>query len=514
PLDFSQTFVKTSLFIGLLLITSNILAQKSYYVGLNGNDSNNGMSLNSPFRTITKAVSVVAGGDTVFVRGGTYEYTTTIKFSQSGDANHLISLKVYPGDQRPVLDFSGMAVNSTNRGVSLTGSYWYIKGIRIKGAGDNGMNISGGAYNTIEFCDFYENRDGGCQLGGGAHDNKIINCDSYWNADYGTGTTTNGGNADGFSPKLDVGNGNYFYGCRSYYNSDDGWDGYMKTTADITTTIENCWTWHNGYLKDGVTTTSEMNGNGFKMGGDYLVHNCVLKNCLSFYNKAKGFDQNHNKGSMTLYNCTAIANGGNNFSISEALDPGKVVTVKNCLSYEKSKVSLLSSAIVATNSWDSQFNVTSSDFLSIDTTGISGPRKADGSLPDIRFMHLASGSKLIDAGIDVGLPYIGTKPDLGCFEFPSTNTGISSLLLDDEIKIENYPNPFHSKTTIRFYLPEPSDIKVSLFDINSHRMGIIAKGLYSQGIHELEFHTGLKAGIYFCNMEVKGEVYSKVFIIR
>ena len=45
-----------------------------------------------------------------------------------------------------------------------------------------------------------------------------------------------------------------------------------------------------------------------------------------------------------------------------------------------------------------------------------GTAKADGSLPDIDFMRLVAGSHLIDAGVDVGLPYNGSAPDLGYFE--------------------------------------------------------------------------------------------------
>jgi hypothetical protein len=44
------------------------------------------------------------------------------------------------------------------------------------------------------------------------------------------------------------------------------------------------------------------------------------------------------------------------------------------------------------------------------------PRKANGSLPDVQFGHLAPGSGLIDKGVNVGLPYNGAAPDLGPFE--------------------------------------------------------------------------------------------------
>ncbi|NIV12940.1 MAG: hypothetical protein GWN62_17160, partial [Aliifodinibius sp.] len=40
-----------------------------------------------------------------------------------------------------------------------------------------------------------------------------------------------------------------------------------RGTDDITTTVENCWTWGNGYLEDGSDPGPQANGNGFKMGG-------------------------------------------------------------------------------------------------------------------------------------------------------------------------------------------------------------------------------------------------------
>ena len=50
-----------------------------------------------------------------------------------------------------------------------------------------------------------------------ASNNLILNCDSYNNADYVAGSSTyDGGNADGFAPKLDLGTGNVFRGCRAW----------------------------------------------------------------------------------------------------------------------------------------------------------------------------------------------------------------------------------------------------------------------------------------------------------
>ena len=350
-------------------------------------------------------------GDTIFVRGGVYILSATITINKNGTENNRHYMIAYQ-NEKPVLDFSSQPYGSSQRGINFMEATGILKELKLYGAGDNGMFIRG-SHNIIEFCAFYENRDTGLQLGNGASNNNIINCDSYFNADPGQG------NADGFAAKLDVGTGNYFYGCRAWQNSDDGWDGYLRGADNITTVVENSWCFMNGYLKDGSVSTG--NGNGYKMGGGDNTNSANLANdftiikSLAFDNRVKGYDQNNNRGSMTLYNCTAYRNGIN-YSISGFINAGEVATVTNCAVLGNTG-SLASHVVQLTNSWLPPFTVTNADFVSIDTTGVRAPRNADGSLPDIAFMHLAEGSDLIDSGTDLGLPYSGSAPDLGAFEF-------------------------------------------------------------------------------------------------
>ncbi|MGA2678666.1 MAG: DUF1565 domain-containing protein [Sedimentisphaerales bacterium] len=407
----------------------------TYFVDPNGSDSNPG-TIGAPFQTIGYAVTTAVAGDTIYVRGGTYAYSgsstaITLPTKSGSSPTNRCSLIGYNGE-RPLLDFNAMPGTSSD-GLKINGSYWYVKGLDCRAAPHNGIKISGGNYNIVEFCRSYENKNAGVQLASGASYNQIINCDSYYNCDYYDG----GGNADGFSPKLDVGTGNYFYGCRSWQNSDDGYDGYLRPSDDINTTYDHCWSFQNGWFwKDG-STNSSMNGNGFKMGGGdnsnaaNLRHNATLKNCLSFSNKVKGFDQNHNKGSMTLYNCTAFGNGGANFSIYETLVAGKTATITNGVAYTGGTNNLGSFVVQTTNSWMSPFTVNNTDFVSTDPSAAYGARKADGSLPDINFMHLAAGSDLINGGTYVGLPYHGSAPDLGYFEYGGCTTPAASDLNSD-----------------------------------------------------------------------------------
>ena len=370
----------------------------TYYVATTGSDSNDG-SVSSPLKSIAAAAGKVSAGDSIIIAAGAYTVSTTINLTKSGTADRLIYL-VNASNERPIFDCSSMSVGM--RGIKLGGSYWHIRGLVVKGAGDNGLIIQG-KNNIVELCDFLENGDTGCQLMNGAADNKIINCDSYCNRD------SFEENADGFSPKMDVGSGNYFFGCRAWQNSDDGWDGYLRGADNVSTRLENCWCFKNGYRKDGSASTG--NGNGYKIGGSdnkALKHNFTLVRCLAFQNRVRGFDQNNNRGSMTLYNCTAFNNG-----VNYSIDGGSsTLTAINCIAAGSGSNSL-SGGTQKTNNLKAE----TSDFVSVDPASAMGPRKADGSLPDITFMHLASGSKLIDAGTVIeDVAYNGSKPDLGCFE--------------------------------------------------------------------------------------------------
>ncbi|MGA9117043.1 MAG: right-handed parallel beta-helix repeat-containing protein [Bacteroidota bacterium] len=381
--------------------------EAAWYVATDGSDANPG-SFELPFATIPRAVSASVPGDTILVRGGVYNLSTTISLSVSGTASLRRFLLAFPGE-RPVLDFSAMPVGSSNRGINLGGSYWHLKGLDVRRAGDNGMRITG-SHNVVEFCAFIENSDSGLQLDNGASNNQVINCDSYYNADPGQG------NADGFAPKLTVGSGNRLSGCRAWQNSDDGYDGYLRGADDVSTVLENCWVFMNGYLKNGTPSTG--NGNGFKLGGSddrTLMHNVVLRNCLAFDNRVKGFDQNNNKGSMTLYHSTGYRNG-TNYSFPQALNTGKTLTLKNCAVLGAAGT-IGAFAVQQTNSWMPPFAVTPDDFSGLDTAGLRGPRGPDGSLPVLAFLRLAGGSDLIDGGTDLGYPYSGAAPDLGAFEY-------------------------------------------------------------------------------------------------
>ena len=358
---------------------------------------------------LVKAIDQAKPGDSIFVFAGNYILNERIYINNSGTLENGIYLIGDISGERPTLDFSSLTEDSSHQGMVLKADYWHIKGLQFYKAGDNGLHIRGNS-NLIEFCSFFENADSGLQLDDGASNNIILNCDSYFNAD------SKVENADGFAVKMNVGSGNKFIGCRAWNNLDDGWDGYLRGADNVETTYISCWAFNNGISKTGVK--GEGDGNGFKTGGsdDKLTkHNAFYYRCLAVGNVNDGFDHNSNRGTVSIINSAAMGNG-RNLAFAEKSSLEKIVIINTMVLGDVGKYNAVVEKVI-NNSWQDGRSATEEDFLSLDASELSAPRKADGSLPDIKFLHLQKGSDLIDAGMKLEIDYSGVAPDLGAFEF-------------------------------------------------------------------------------------------------
>ena len=88
------------------------------------------------------------------------------------------------------------------------------------------------------------------------------------------------------------------------------------------------------------------------------------------------------------------------------------------------------------NTWNLGITCSDADFEGLNVADAIAPRNADGSLPETTLLRLASGSKLIDAGIDCGYPYNGAAPDLGCYESEAFSSHVESIVGSfEEVKV-------------------------------------------------------------------------------
>jgi len=68
--------------------------------------------------------------------------------------------------------------------------------------------------------------------------------------------------------------------------------------------------------------------------------------------------------------------------------------------------------------------------------------------------------------------------------------------------LQNFPNPFNPSTTIRYNLPLPSHVKISVFNILGQRITVLVDEVQSAGVYNKNWN-GIKSssGVYFYTIE-------------
>ncbi|HVX60686.1 MAG TPA: DUF1565 domain-containing protein [Pirellulales bacterium] len=378
----------------------------TYYVATTGSDSNAG-TLSAPFKSITKAQSVASSGDTVSIRGGTYSsftiaandstYNYVHQLSKSG-----ITYAAYSGET-PIFNFSSVTTAKRVCGFEVTGSNIKIQGIVVTGTpvgsqkqSENYRITGSSASCAFTRCVCHDSAANGFYFTSGGS-GSCTNCDSYNNIGSSSASV---GNTDGYGSH---GNGTVFTNCRSWHNSDDGFDCISSQGAN---TYDHCWAYN---------MTAGGDSNGFKIGG-YGTSGTVaspmpshtVKYCLSASNGSHGFYANHQPGKAADWTYNTAYNNGTNFDMLEqtsATNRTDIAGTREVLHYNIAFTGTIiaddnnTAANTTNNSWTkSGVTVSSADFQSTTASQMTNARTSSGGLPTITFMHLASGSDLSGMG--------------------------------------------------------------------------------------------------------------------
>lgn len=116
--------------IGILLffLNSTSVAAASYYVNPSGSDTNTGLSTSAQFKTISKGLSVLVAGDTLYVSGN---YSSGFVISKSGTQSQRINIV---GVGNPVI-----TATSSTFGIDLNGNYLTVSGFNVVGGVSAGI---------------------------------------------------------------------------------------------------------------------------------------------------------------------------------------------------------------------------------------------------------------------------------------------------------------------------------------------------------------------------------------
>ena len=321
-----------------------------YYVATDGKDDNAG-SKDKPFATLNKANSVVAAGDTVWIRGGVYDLHDTVFFARykmtaailltaSGESDDKrIHYLAYPGE-RPILDAANLPValgeehsDGTPEGamytspIVISAKFLHLKGIEVRNTpmvhnSNSGVFLYASKHIFLEQMESHHNAGPGFFANDGADDGGghiFLNCDAHDNYDP-TGWQGDGENADGFGAhyqKPGQGDTTRFIGCRAWWNSDDGFD---FINQEFPVVLENCYAMGNGYSDYGRGNPKNGNGYGIKMGqSTYGTGHHIIKQCVAWKNKSSGFYANYTNAGSQWLNNTSYMNEDRAYSMASTL---------------------------------------------------------------------------------------------------------------------------------------------------------------------------------------------------
>lgn len=100
----------------------------------------------------------------------------------------------------------------------------------------------------------------------------------------------------------------------------------------------------------------------------------------------------------------------------------------------------------------------------------------------------------------------------GSFEYSDV---VEVEVVPDQYELsQNYPNPFNPSTTIRFTLPEASQIKLNLYNMLGELVRTIAEGTYEKGYHKVVVDAAnLPSGTYVYRIESPNFIQVKKMVL-
>ncbi|MBU2493991.1 MAG: T9SS type A sorting domain-containing protein [Bacteroidetes bacterium] len=90
-------------------------------------------------------------------------------------------------------------------------------------------------------------------------------------------------------------------------------------------------------------------------------------------------------------------------------------------------------------------------------------------------------------------------------------TGVEDNVLNNRFNLEqNYPNPFNPSTTIRFVVPEASNVKLRVFNTLGEQVAELFSGFRNAGTYSINWNAeNISSGVYIYRLEVGSTVISK-----
>jgi len=489
----------TLLFAFLLLGITASYAGQSYYVAPNGNDADGAGSIGTPWRTLAYAISVVSPGDTIFMRGGTYQMDEVYvdrNRGRGGAPGNYLTIKAYPGEE-PVLNYR-------SRRLIIWADYVRVEGLYFTGTED------------LWRCDAFGT---GLQI----VNNKFIGPQPQYGAIETGGTNIliegneivldDGGNTRDHGIYVHAGNNitirnNSIVGSQGY--GIHVFDQPRSTAQNVTLRLQD-------YVIEGNYVAGSRTRAGIIVAktdapanNSYvIIENIRLQRNVIVGNTVNGLKVLAGTG-IEVYNNTFYQNDYAQIYIEGQLN----VDIKNNI-FANGEGPYRQSGTVALSR--NLYYPSLSTNIQDPNPLVANPLFMDPTSDDF---HLSSPSPAIDAGVDVGLPFSGTAPDIGAYEFDDSPTTVEDPTLNPNAFTlhQNYPNPFNPETNIVYEISAPSSyVTISIYDIMGRKIKTLVDESKSIGTYTVKWNgaddrgEAVASGVYYYRLQAFSENNSPIF---
>jgi parallel beta-helix repeat protein len=374
------------------LILNPLIPGNAYYIAPNGSDSNDG-SLERPWATVMHAWRNSGRGDTVYVRQGSYSEGRDIWLAGgNGNEAEYWTLRAYPGETATFTNARFIADSDYIRiqGLTLTGSS-YMQAVSWDDLHNHieflNNDISGSATVPIYF-----NTNNGRVEGNTIHSTSAVHGIYLMHGDSNV-------------VRNNIVTGMSKYGIHIYDENK-----YSRTARITNLLVENN-TVSGSHGRSGIIVSAgESTSLGIEINGVVIRNNVVFNNAedgitIRYYGSVRNVE---------IYNNVVYGNRAVGLRIS-AYNADNITAKNNIFSSNPIQIDVSSSL--------NNFILSHNLYHQPDSVG-RGAQDQNPNFGDPLFVnpsagefHLQANSPAIDAGIDVGLPYSGSAPDLGAFEY-------------------------------------------------------------------------------------------------
>ena len=503
----------------ILISYSTIFSQSTYYVSVNGNNNNTGLTINTAFATLEHASNIVNAGDSVLVLSGSY---TGFDIRTSGTSNQPIVFKTLSNDviinvRNPI----------TTDGINIETADWIeIHGFNVINQPRAGIRVVLSDFVKIKNNTCSNNFKWGIFTG---FTNDILiegNSCSYSQDEHGIYVSNS-------SDRPTIRNNHSFNnnGCGIHMNGDIsmGGDGIISNAI-----VEGNIIHDNGY---GGGSAINMDGvQDSKIFNNLIYNNHATGIAMYQIDGAEGSKNNKVFNNIVVHPADGrwailIVDGStgntvyNNILINKHSFRGSIsidaASSTDFVSDYNILVNRLSDDDGSSNMTLTQWQALGYDIHSM----IADPEGQIFVNPLTGNFHLLQNSQAVDAGTNLVLPIVfedldnisrpqGSGVDIGCYEYTGTTEVVEEIIPQSFQLYQNYPNPFNPSTKISWQSTIGSWQTLKVYDVLGNEVVVLVDEYKPAGSYEINLNANnFPSGVYFYRIQADELIQTKSMVL-